>query len=154
MKVKSQRDFWSGLMFVVVGAVFAWGATEYSFGTSARPGPAYFPFGLGILLALLGALVLFKALTLESAGGAAIGAIAWRPLLSIVASIVVFGVLLPRLGLVCTLPIVVTLSSLAGRKFRWRSALVSSLVLTIGSCALFVGWLKLNFPLWPIYFSS
>ena len=39
MKIKSQRDFWSGLMFVAVGVGFAWGATNYSFGTSARPGP-------------------------------------------------------------------------------------------------------------------
>ena len=39
MKIKSQKDFWSGLMFVVVGLAFAWGATNYNFGTSARPGP-------------------------------------------------------------------------------------------------------------------
>mgnify|MGYP000299459548 CR=1 FL=1 len=53
MKIKSQKDFWSGLMFVVVGIAFSWGATSYSFGSSARPGPGYFPFGLGILLAAL-----------------------------------------------------------------------------------------------------
>ena len=51
-------QFWSGLMFVAVGLGFAWGATEYSFGTSARPGPGYFPFGLGILMAVLGGAVL------------------------------------------------------------------------------------------------
>ena len=50
MKIKSQKDCWSGLMFVVVGIGFAWGATSYSFGASARPGPGYFPFGLGILI--------------------------------------------------------------------------------------------------------
>ena len=49
MKIKSQKDFWSGLMFLVVGIGFAWGALNYSFGSSARPGPGYFPFGLGIL---------------------------------------------------------------------------------------------------------
>ena len=69
MKIKSERDFWSGLMFLVVGIAFAWGATTYSFGSSARPGPGYFPFGLGILLALLGAMVLFKALTIETEDG-------------------------------------------------------------------------------------
>ena len=49
MKIKSQRDFWSGLMFVVVGVVFAVGATNYSMGTSARPGAGYFPLMLGVL---------------------------------------------------------------------------------------------------------
>ncbi|KQV95533.1 MULTISPECIES: tripartite tricarboxylate transporter TctB family protein [unclassified Roseateles] len=154
MKIKSQRDFWSGLMFLVVGVAFAWGSTEYSFGTSARPGPGYFPFGLGILLALLGGLVLFKALTLESEGGDPIGAIAWRPLLIIVAAIAVFGVALPRLGLACTLPLLITLSALAGNEFHWRDVLISSVVLTVGSWALFILGLKLTIPLWPIYITG
>ncbi|MEY3295272.1 MAG: hypothetical protein RLZZ451_1320, partial [Pseudomonadota bacterium] len=63
MKIKSEKDFWSGLMFIVIGLAFAWGATNYNFGSAARPGPAYFPFGLGILLALLGGVVLLKSLT-------------------------------------------------------------------------------------------
>lgn len=155
MKIKSQRDFWSGLLFVVVGVAFAWGALqEYSFGSSAQPGPGYFPFGLGILLALLGALVLFKALTLESEGGDPVGAIAWRPLLVIVATIAVFGVALPRLGLVCTLPLTILLSSLAGDEFRWRDVLISSVVLTAGSWAVFIWGLKLIIPLWPVYFTG
>jgi hypothetical protein len=155
MKIKSQRDFWSGLMFVVVGAAFAWGALqEYSFGTSAQPGPGYFPFGLGILLAILGSLVLFKALTLESEGGDPVGAIAWRPLLVIVATIAVFGLALPRLGLACTLPLIITLASLAGDEFRWRDVLISSVVLTVGSWAVFIWGLKLIIPIWPIYFNG
>ena len=60
MKIKSEKDFWSGLMFIAVGVAFAWGATNYSFGSSARPGPAYFPFGLGVLMAILGGMILFK----------------------------------------------------------------------------------------------
>ena len=69
MKIKSQKNFWSGLMFVAVGIGFAWGATNYNFGSSARPGPAYFPFGLGILQALLGAFLLFESLVVETEGG-------------------------------------------------------------------------------------
>ena len=154
MKIKSQRDFWSGLMFLVVGVGFAWGATDYSFGSSARPGPGYFPFGLGIVLALLGGLVLFKALTLESEGGDPIGAIAWRPLLIIVATIAVFGLALPRLGMAVTLPLIIALASLAGQEFHWRDVLISSIVLTVGSWALFILGLKLTIPLWPIYFNG
>jgi len=154
MKIKSQRDFWSGLMYLVVGVAFAWGATEYSFGSSARPGPGYFPFGLGVLLALLGGMVLFKALTLESEGGDPVGPIAWRPLLIIIAAIVVFGVSLPRLGMACTLPLTIILSSMASSDFRWRDVLISCVVLTIGSWALFILGLKLTIPLWPIYITG
>ncbi|WP_457426439.1 tripartite tricarboxylate transporter TctB family protein [Roseateles sp. P5_E7] len=154
MKIKSQRDFWSGLMFLTIGVAFAWGATDYSFGSSARPGPAYFPFGLGILLAVLGGFVLFKALTLESEGGDPIGDIAWRPLLVIILAITVFGLALPRLGLSCTLPLTIVLSSLAGRDFHWRGVLISCVLLTVGSWALFIVGLKLTIPLWPIYFTG
>lgn len=154
MKLKSQRDFWSGLMFLVAGVAFAWGSTDYSFGTPARPGPGYFPFGLGILLAVLGGLVLFKALTLESDGGDPVGPIAWRPLLVIVAAVVVFGLALPRLGLACTLPLVISLAAAAGQEFRWKDVLISSVVLTVGSWGLFIVGLKLTIPLWPIYFNG
>jgi hypothetical protein len=79
LKIKSERDFWSGVMFIVVGVAFALGARYYSFGSSARPGPGYFPFGLGILMAILGGMVLFKAVTVDTEDGEPIGAWAWRP---------------------------------------------------------------------------
>ncbi|WP_269631392.1 tripartite tricarboxylate transporter TctB family protein [Pelomonas sp. BJYL3] len=151
MKIKSQRDFWSGLLFLLVGLAFAWGATEYNFGSSAKPGPGYFPFGLGILLALLGGLVLFKAVTIESPGGDPVGAIAWRPLLVIVGAIAMFGLALPKLGLVVTLPLLIFVSSLAGDEFHWKDALISAVVLTAGSWVIFVWGLKLTIPVWPVF---
>jgi hypothetical protein len=149
VKIKSQRDFWSGLMFVVVGVVFAVGATNYSMGTSARPGPGYFPLILSILMALLGGFVLFKSLTIEVEGGDPIGDIAWRPLLVIVAAIAVFGAALPRLGLVITVPILILMTSLAGDEFKWKGVLATAIVLTVGSWAIFVLGLKLVIPMWP-----
>jgi hypothetical protein len=154
VKIKSRRDFWSGIIFMVVGIAFAVGSTNYSFGTSARPGAAYFPFGLGVLLAILGGMVLFKALTIESEGGDPIGDIAWKPLLVIVSSIVVFGLLLPRLGLALTLPILVTMSALAGDEFHWKDALLNSLILTIGSWVIFIWGLNLIIPVWPVFLTS
>ncbi len=151
MKIKSQRDFWSGLLFLLVGLTFAWGATEYQFGSSAKPGPGYFPFSLGVLLAVLGGMVLFKAVTIESAEGDPIGPIAWRPLLIIVGAIALFGLALPQLGLVVTLPLLVFISSLAGDEFHWRDALISAVVLTAGSWVIFVWGLKLTIPVWPVF---
>lgn len=149
MKIKSQKDFWSGLMFMVVGIGFAWGATNYSFGTSARPGPGYFPFGLGILLAILGALVLFKALTIESPNGDPVGHIAWKPLAIVVASVVMFGVLLPRLGMIATLPLLVLVSASASDEFHIKGALINAAVLTVFSWLIFIKGLSLTIPLWP-----
>ena len=151
MTIKSQRDFWAGMMFLVVGISFAWGATSYNFGTSARPGAGYFPFGLGILLAILGAIELFKALTIASPDGDPIGDIAWRPLIIIVASIIIFGFTLPRLGMILSLPLLVIIVAFAGDEFRWREAIINSIVLTAFSYAIFIWGLNLVIPLWPVF---
>ena len=152
MKIKSQKDFWSGLMFIAIGIGFAWGATEYSFGSSARPGPGYFPFGLGLLLAVLGGMVLFKAMTIESADGDPIGAFAWRPLIIILASVALFGFLLPRLGMFICLPLLVIMSSLASDEFTWKGAILNAVVLTVMSWGIFIVGLKLTIPLMPTVF--
>jgi Tripartite tricarboxylate transporter TctB family len=151
LKIKSQKDFWSGLMFVVVGIVFAWGSTHYSFGASARPGPGYFPFGLGVLMAILGAMVLFKALTIEVEGGDRIGAWAWKPLLVIAGAVFVFGWGIPHLGMFIALPLLIIGSALAGSEFHWKDALINCVVLTGGSWVIFIWGLKLTIPLLPSF---
>ena len=154
MKIKSQRDFWSGVMFIAVGVAFAWGATTYSFGSSARPGPAYFPFGLGVIMAILGALVLFKSLTIEVEGGDKIGDIAWKPLIVILGAVALFGLLLPRLGMFITLPILVFVSAYAGDEFHVGEAAANSVVLTVFSWLVFIKGLSLTIPLWPTFLGS
>jgi hypothetical protein len=61
MRITNGKDFWAGLMFVAFGLAFMWKAQDYAMGTSVRMGPAYFPTMLGGLLAVLGAVVLFRA---------------------------------------------------------------------------------------------
>lgn len=149
MKIKSQRDFWSGLMFVAVGLGFAWGATFYRFGDSARPGPGFFPFGLGLLTALLGLVVLFKALSVERVDDDPIGAFAWKPLGFIGGAVVLFGWALPHLGLFVTLPLLVICAAFAGDEFHWSEVLVNALVLTVLSWVIFIWGLHLTIPLTP-----
>ena len=154
MKIKSQKDFWSGLMFVTVGLGFAWGSLEYSFGSSARPGPAYFPFGLGVLLAVMGAAVWFASITVETDDGDRIGAIAWKPLLIITGAVAMFGFILPRLGMIASLPLLIIVSALAGDEFHWKDALLNTVVLTLGSWLIFIKGLNLVIPLWPIFITG
>ena len=154
MKIKSQKDFWSGLMFVAVGLGFAWGATNYSFGSSARPGPAYFPFGLGILLAIMGALVWFASITVETEDGDRIGSIAWKPLLIITGSVVMFGFILPKLGMILSLPLLIIVAALAGDEFHWKDSVISVVVLTLGSWLIFIKGLSLVIPLWPSFITG
>jgi hypothetical protein len=154
VKIKSEKDFWSGLMFMAVGLGFAAGATNYNFGSSAKPGPAFFPFGLGVLLALLGAVVLFKSLTIEAEGGDRVGAIPWRPLILITLSVVLFGFALPTLGMIISLPLLILVTSLAGDEFKLKEVIINSLVLTIGSWLIFIKGLNLIIPLWPTFLGT
>jgi len=154
VKIKSQRDFFSGLMFLVVGLAFAWGATDYSMGSGARPGPGYFPMMLSVLMAIIGAIVIFTSLTIEVEGGDPVGDIAWRPLLVVVAAIVLFAVALPRLGLVITTPLLIIVVSFASTEFKWPGVLIASVVLDVFSWLVFVKGLNLTIPLWPAFMTA
>lgn len=162
MKIKSQKDFFSGLMFMVVGVAFAWGATTYSVGSGARMGPGYFPLMLGILLALIGSVITFKAMVVETEGGDKIGAWAWKPLFFILAANFVFGILLgglpsiglPAMGMILGIYALVIIASLAGNEFSLKGVLGLSTILAIGSYLAFVVLLKLQFPVWPSFITG
>jgi Tripartite tricarboxylate transporter TctB family len=159
VRIKSERDFFSGLMFIVIGIAFAWGATKYNIGQAARMGPGYFPLMLGIVLAVLGVIVLFDALVVETEDGEKIGKIAWRPLGFIVGANVVFGVLLggvpalgiPAMGLMVATYGVVFIASQAGDQFRIKEVLILATLLAGLSYLAFIKVLKLQFPVWPSF---
>lgn len=150
MKIKSQRDFFSGLLLILVGAAFAIGATQYNFGATIRPGPGYFPFGLGIILAILGVIVFITSFVRHCTDGDPIGAIPWRPLLCVVGAILFFAVCLPRLGFVITFPLMIVLTAFASTEFTWKDAALNALVLTVASYLIFIFGLQLNIPVWPV----
>ena len=162
MKIKSQRDFFSGVMFTVVGVAFAWGATNYSIGTGARMGPGYFPLMLGILLAILGIIGIFSSLVVETVDGEPVGKIAWRPLVFIIGANLVFGVLLagvaswglPAMGLIAGTYALVIIASLAGTTFSLKLALILATILAIGSYLTFIVGLKLQFQVWPTFITG
>jgi hypothetical protein len=159
VKIKSQKDFFSGLMFTVVGASFAYGATSYSIGSGGRMGPGYFPLLLGVILAILGGAIMFKALVVETQDGEKIGKWAWKPLFFIIAANLLFGILLgglpsmgiPAMGLIAAIFGVTIVASLAGDTFNLKEVLILSVVLSIGSYLAFIMLLKLQFPVWPTF---
>ena len=162
MKLKSRKDFFAGLMFTLVGAGFAWGATTYTVGSGARMGPGYFPLMLGILLAVLGLIVIFSSLTVETVDGEPIGAIAWKPLVLIIAANLVFGVLLgglpsiglPAMGLIIAIFALTVIASAAGQHFSLKGSLILATILAVGSYLTFIVGLKLQFQVWPTFITG
>src|SRR3546814_14290158 len=97
MNIRNKQDFWSGVMFVFIGAGFALGATKYSMGTAARMGPGYFPFWLGTCLALLGAFVALAA-TSKKAEETTVDKFDWGIVFILLGSVVLCGLLMNYLG--------------------------------------------------------
>lgn len=162
MRIKSQKDFFAGAMFCAVGAAFAAGATTYTVGEGARMGPGYFPLMLGIVLALLGMAVIFRALVVETEDGEPVGKWAWKPLAYILGANLLFGVLLgglpsvgiPAMGLVIAIFGLTILSSKAGDTFKLKEVLGLAAILAAGSYVAFILLLKLQIPVWPTFISG
>jgi len=162
VKIKSQKDFFSGLMFTVVGVAFAWGATTYTVGTGARMGPGYFPLMLGILMALIGLGIMFTGLSVETTDGEKIGKWAWKQVVFILGANLAFGVLLgglpsigvPAMGMIIAIYALVIIASLAGHEFKLPSVLVLATVLAVGSYVAFIWALKLQIQVWPTFITG
>lgn len=162
MNIKSQKDFFSGLMFMGVGVAFAWGATTYNVGSGARMGPGYFPLMLGILMAILGGIITFKSLVVETMGGDKIGKWAWKPLFFIILANLVFGALLaglpfiklPAFGMIIAIYALTFIASMAEDGWKFKSTFILATVLAVGSYLAFVLALKLQFPVWPEFITG
>jgi hypothetical protein len=160
--IASQKDFFSGLMFMSVGGAFAWGATSYEIGNAARMGPGYFPFLLGLILLGLGALVTLNSIRKGMPGGDKIGAIAWRPLVFILGANLAFGALLagvpklglPAFGLIVAIYVQVIVAGYARQGAKLKESLILATVLAVGSYIAFVKMLNLQFPVWPWFLSN
>ncbi len=160
--IKSQKDFFSGLMFTLVGGAFAWGATNYNIGTGARMGPGYFPLLLGIFLAVLGAFITFYSLVEHTEDGEPVGKFAWKPIVFILGANLIFGVLLgglpsiglPPMGLIAAIYALVIVASKAGETFNLKEVLILATVLAVGSYVAFIWALKLQMPVWPAFITG
>lgn len=160
MTIKSQRDFFAGLMFTVIGVGFAVGATNYTIGTGARMGPGYFPLLLGIVLAVLGVVVMLLGLRAQHTDK--VGKWAWKQIFFILAANILFGICLgglpsiglPPMGLILGIYALVIVASKAGHEFTWPSVLGLATVLAVGSYFAFIYALKLVMPVWPTFITG
>ena len=150
MKIRNQRDFGAGIMYMVIGLFFAIVATRYQYGTAAKMGPGYFPFWLGMLMAAMGLLVLVRSLgakaTIE-----AIPKFNFKVIGLITGSIILYGILLPKMGFIVAVLVLVMIASSASKEFSWKVSLINAAVLIAFTYSVFVIGLKLQFPLLPFF---
>jgi hypothetical protein len=144
--IRNPKDFWSGLLFAAFGIAAIVIAANYPLGTAARMGPGYFPRGLGLLLVALGAALVLRGVRGK---GPPLPGWQWRPLLVVLGSVVVFAVIVTRVGLLLSTVALIFAASTASREFRPREALLSGVLLALLAVGVFVVGLKLQLPVWP-----
>jgi hypothetical protein len=147
-RIRNQKDFAAGLIYVAAGAAFSLGALQYKLGDPARMGPGWFPFWVGILLVAVGAATAVAGLQPGAAEDPLrkpeLGALGW-----ILGAVVLFGLLLQPMGLVVALVALVLVSSMASHEFGWKGALLNAAVLVVFSAGVFIEGIQLQIPLWP-----
>jgi hypothetical protein len=153
MRIPTRIDFYAGMAMVLLGCGAAVTGSHYEIGALSRMGPGFFPLALGVLLALIGAVIAFAAedddveAAADAHGAAAIGMPDLRGAICIIAGVLSFIVLGRYGGLIPATCACVFVSAMGDRNSTVVGAAILAVVIAAGGAAIFIGALKLPFPL-------
>jgi putative tricarboxylic transport membrane protein len=130
LRIKSSKDFSTGLLFLVIGLGAYYIGSTYNMGTAQRPGTGVLPRILAWCLMGSGLLLAIQALLQE---GPKLDAWAWRPLIMITVATIAFAFLIDSAGLVVAMIVSMSLAALGTHETRWTEfALYMVLMLAVG----------------------
>jgi len=112
---KLSSDFLTGILFCGIGAVAIIIGSAYPIGTTARIGAGYFPLLVSTALVLLGGVLIIRSFLTETEE---IGPVDFRPLLLLIVSILLFGLLIEDWGFPVAGLAVVIGARIAGRHYK------------------------------------
>jgi hypothetical protein len=144
--IRHPKDFWSGVLFVAIGAFALVYGSKYTLGTAARMGPGYFPRILGILLVVLGGLILIRGLRTQGPG---VPRWRLRPTLLVIGGVIVFGHVVQWLGIAISTVLLIVVASAASHEFRPKEAIISGVLLAALASLVFIVGLGVQLPIWP-----
>jgi putative tricarboxylic transport membrane protein len=146
----ARKDVLAGLLFCAVALLGLFLSRDFPIGTALRMGTGYVPRLLCWVLFGLGILVLVQGLReVAERPPSSSGASAWRPVIFVTASLVIFGLSIERLGLVVSILLLIGVGAVAARGLRPLETLAAALVLIALSWGIFIVGLGLTIPVWP-----
>lgn len=151
--VRNQKDLGAGILYVAFGTVGWYIARDYGFGQASRMGAGYFPTVLSCLLIAFGMAAIIRSFVGKQ--GEVVGGFAWKAVLFVCGSIVLFGLLLIPAGFIVALIVLSLVSAAASHyfKFEWKG--VGALVILVVFCGLvFVKGLGVPMPLIGTWFGG
>lgn len=131
-------------MFLFFGLAAVYIARDYEMGSAGRMGPAYFPTMLGWLLSAIGLGCVVRSLI---SFGEAVEKVAFKNLLLILISVLLFAALVRSAGLAFAVPVLILVSAYASRKFTWKASVALAVGATVFSILLFVKGLGVPMPI-------
>lgn len=146
IRIRSSRDFATGLLFVVIGAAAWWIGRDYAMGVAQRPGTGVLPRILAYCLIVSGLALWIKSVI---ADGPPIGEWAWRPLAMITIATIAFALLIEPIGLVATMIVSLTLAAAGTHETRWREFAVFLLVMLAIGFGVFIYGLGMPIKVFP-----
>jgi hypothetical protein len=148
---RNGKDFWTGVIYIFVGSAACIISRDYGMGTAVKMGPAYFPTILGVLLIVIGIISVLRSF-LKS--GSPIGVVAWKGLVLIVVSTLLFGMIVRGAGLIIALPLLVILSASASVRFSWKTSLAEAAGITVFCIVIFLKGLGVPLPILGSWFGN
>ncbi|MDH7809506.1 MULTISPECIES: tripartite tricarboxylate transporter TctB family protein [unclassified Rhizobium] len=145
LHIRNYNELGAGAIYLLFGVSALWFGRDYPMGTGARMGPGYFPIILGVLLSGFGFIALARALILENI---TIPTFAFRQLILVTGSIVLFAVLLQYVGVVVALITLMLVGASASSRFRLHWRYVLGILVFVAICTVvFVYALGVPIPL-------
>ena len=146
IKLRAPKEFWSGLLFMAIGAAGVFFARDYAYGSALRMGPGYMPTVLSWCTTVLGLIVFVRSFMIDGPG---LDSTDWRPLIMVLAAIGVFALLITRIGLVGAIVLTTLVGGLGSRELGRGELVILSLAIAIFCALVFVVGLGQPIDLWP-----
>lgn len=148
------RDLIAGVLLAALGLFTAlYAAGHYKIGDVARMGPGFFPMLLGWVLVGLGLLITLLAFR-KTVHLLKPPPLALRAMLAVSAAVLVFSLLVERLGLVPATIVLTLIAVAAERPYRLRRTLVLAACLALIAWLIFSVALNMTLPAFAFSFTA
>jgi hypothetical protein len=145
------REWISGFFWLAVGVFLTVWSNGYRVGTIIKPGPGFFPLGVGLLLILFSLVLLIKEGRRRSpkTGLPPFAPGGWKKVACTVIILVASVVFFERLGFLITFFLLVVSTMRWAGSQTWKRTLVTALCSSLGVYLVFVLMLKQQLPRGP-----
>jgi putative tricarboxylic transport membrane protein len=148
---RNPKDFWAGVIYIIIGAGAILIAQDYELGTARSMGPAYFPVLVSSILMIVGLISLVRSFVKP---GAPITGFAAKGLPLVLGATILFAFIVRGAGLVIALPVLVLISAGASQHFRLGASVIMALGLTVFCVVVFLKGLGVPLPLWGTWWTN